>query len=69
MVTKRNRRLTDGVIGEVLRAAQEATILPPWLHMLLVLGVWDYIHGNVDAMASEVLTASECVQFRKELVK
>ncbi|KAI3901777.1 hypothetical protein MKW98_013892 [Papaver atlanticum] len=35
VVTKRNRRLTDGVIGEVLRAAQEATILPPWLHMLL----------------------------------
>ncbi|RZC80026.1 hypothetical protein C5167_042602 [Papaver somniferum] len=44
--------------------------LPPWVALAARprLGVWHYIHGNVDAMATEVLTASEYVQFRKELV-
>ncbi|KAI3965276.1 hypothetical protein MKX01_036605 [Papaver californicum] len=64
------KKLADSVFGEVLRSAQEAIVLPPWVALAVRPrpGVWEYIRVNVDALATEELTASEYLQFKEDLV-
>ncbi|KAI3973157.1 hypothetical protein MKX01_020892 [Papaver californicum] len=68
--TGNNKKLADSVFGEVLRSAQEAIVLPPWVALAVRPrpGVWEYIRVNVDALATEELTASEYLQFKEDLV-
>ncbi|KAI3913852.1 hypothetical protein MKW92_051637 [Papaver armeniacum] len=68
--TGNNKKLADSVFGEVLRCAQEAIVLPPWVAVAVRPrpGVWEYIRVNVDALATEELTASEYLQFKEHLV-
>ncbi|RZC91663.1 hypothetical protein C5167_027731 [Papaver somniferum] len=65
-----NKKLADSVFGEILRSAQEAIVLPPWIALAVRPrpGVWEYIRVNVDALATEELTASEYLQFKEHLV-
>ncbi|KAI3833499.1 hypothetical protein MKW98_024498 [Papaver atlanticum] len=68
--TGNNKKLADSVFGEVLRSAQEAIVLPPWVALAVRPrpGVWEYIRVNVEALATEELTASEYLQFKEHLV-
>lgn len=63
-------KLKDGALGEMLSAAQEAIVLPPWVALAIRPrpGVWEYIRVNVNELAVEELSTSEYLQFKEELV-
>ncbi|OAY82452.1 Sucrose synthase 2 [Ananas comosus] len=58
------------VLEEVLRAAQEAIVIPPWVALAIRPrpGVWEYIRVHVSELAVEQLSASEYLQFKEQLV-
>nr|CAD1827289.1 unnamed protein product [Ananas comosus var. bracteatus] len=58
------------VLEEVLRAAQEAIVIPPWVALAIRPrpGVWEYIRVNVSELAVEQLSVSEYLQFKEQLV-
>ncbi|XP_020264275.1 sucrose synthase 2-like [Asparagus officinalis] len=62
-------KLKDGVFEDVLKAAQEAIILPPWVALAIRPrpGVWEYVRVNVSELAVEELTVAEYLQFKEEL--
>lgn len=64
------KKLADGVFGEVLRAAQEAIVLPPWIVLAVRPrpGVWEYIRVNLHALVVEELQVAEFLHFKEELV-
>uniref|UniRef100_A0A1D1ZFE8 Sucrose synthase n=1 Tax=Anthurium amnicola TaxID=1678845 RepID=A0A1D1ZFE8_9ARAE len=64
------QRLKGGVFWEVLRAAQEAIVLPPWVALAVRPrpGVWEYIRVNVNELAVEELSVPEYLQFKEELI-
>ncbi|CAA7400743.1 unnamed protein product [Spirodela intermedia] len=64
------QRLKDGVFWEVVRAAQEAIVLPPWVALAVRPrpGVWEYIRVNVNELAVEELSVAEYLQFKEELI-
>ncbi|MQL80204.1 hypothetical protein Taro_012658 [Colocasia esculenta] len=64
------QRLRDSVFGEVLRAAQEAIVLPPWVALAVRPrpGVWEYIRVNVNELVVEELSVPEYLQFKEELI-
>ncbi|KMZ65710.1 Sucrose synthase [Zostera marina] len=63
-------RLRDGAIGELLKAAQEAIVMPPWVALAVRLrpGVWEYIRVNVNELAVENMSIPEYLQFKEQLV-
>jgi sucrose synthase len=63
-------KLKEGAIGELLNAAQEAIVLPPWVALAIRPrpGVWEYIRVNVNELAVENLSIPEYLQFKEELV-
>lgn len=70
-IPEANRKtLLDGPFGEVLRAAQEAIVLPPWVALAVRPrpGVWEYIRVNVHALVVEELRVPEYLHFKEELV-
>ncbi|CAN0920901.1 Sucrose synthase [Linum grandiflorum] len=62
--------LQEGVFGEVLRSAQEAIVLPPWVALAVRPrpGVWEYFRVNLHALVVEELTVPEYLHFKEELV-
>ncbi|XP_039030279.1 sucrose synthase-like [Hibiscus syriacus] len=64
------KTLADGAFSEILRASQEAIVLPPWVALAVRPrpGVWEYIRVNVHALVVEELTAAEYLRFKEELV-
>ncbi|XP_020099105.1 sucrose synthase 1 isoform X2 [Ananas comosus] len=58
------------VLEEVLRAAQEAIVIPPWVALAIRPrpGVWEYIRVHVSELAVEQLSVSEYLQFKEQLV-
>ncbi|KAH1056937.1 hypothetical protein J1N35_035002 [Gossypium stocksii] len=64
------KKLADGAFSEILRASQEAIVLPPWVALAVRPrpGVWDYIKVNVHAFVVEELTVAEYLHFKEELV-
>nr|AIJ28962.1 sucrose synthase [Manihot esculenta] len=64
------KKLLDGAFGEVLRSAQEAIVLPPWVALAVRPrpGVWEYIRVNVHALVVEELRVAEYLHFKEELV-
>lgn len=62
--------LKDGVFESVLRAAQEAIVIPPWVALAIRPrpGVWEYLRVNVNELAVEELTVPEYLQFKEQLV-
>ncbi|KAI4379592.1 hypothetical protein MLD38_005870 [Melastoma candidum] len=64
------KKLVDGAFGEVLRATQEAIVLPPWIVLAVRPrpGVWEYIRVNIHALVVEELRPTEFLHFKEELV-
>lgn len=64
------KKLLESVFGEVLRAAQEAIVVSPWIALAVRPrpGVWEYLRVNVHALAVEELKVAEYLHFKEELV-
>ncbi|KAJ6796316.1 sucrose synthase 2 [Iris pallida] len=64
------QKLKDGAFEDVLRSAQEAIILPPWVALAIRPrpGVWEYVRVNVSELAVEELSIPEYLKFKEELV-
>ncbi|MQL94971.1 hypothetical protein Taro_027635 [Colocasia esculenta] len=64
------RKLEDGPFFEVLRTAQEAIVLPPFVAIAVRPrpGVWEYVRVNVYELSVEQLSVSEYLSFKEELV-
>lgn len=63
-------KLKDGPFSEVLKSAQEAIVLPPYVAIAVRPrpGVWEYVRVNVHELSVEELTVSEYLCFKEELV-
>ncbi|CAI9767837.1 unnamed protein product [Fraxinus pennsylvanica] len=66
----RKKKLSDGPFGEILKSAQEAIILPPFVAIAVRPrpGVWEFVHVNVHELSIDQLTVSEYLRFKEELV-
>ncbi|KAM3196420.1 hypothetical protein ACQJBY_072226 [Aegilops geniculata] len=64
-------KLKDGAFEDVLRAAQEAIVISPWVALAIRPrpGVWEYVRVNVSELAVEELTVPEYLQFKEQLVE
>ncbi|KAI0507366.1 hypothetical protein KFK09_013489 [Dendrobium nobile] len=64
------QKLKDGVLEDVLKSAQEAIVVPPWVALAIRPrpGVWEYVRVNVSELAVEELSVPEYLQFKEELV-
>ncbi|XP_048442737.1 sucrose synthase 2 [Pyrus x bretschneideri] len=64
------QQLKTGPFSEVLKSAQEAIVLPPYVALAVRPrpGVWDYVRVNVYELSVEELTVSEYLHFKEELV-
>ncbi|XP_074268398.1 sucrose synthase-like [Silene latifolia] len=62
--------LSDGPLSEILRSAQEAIVVPPFVAIAVRPrpGVWEYVRVNVYELNVEQLTESEYLHFKEELV-
>lgn len=67
---KGKQMLTDGPFSEVLKATQEAIVLPPFVAIAVRPrpGVWEYVRVNVYELSVEQLSVSEYHRFKEELV-
>ncbi|XVF72663.1 hypothetical protein PTKIN_Ptkin12aG0138100 [Pterospermum kingtungense] len=63
------QRLSDGPFSEVLKSAQEAIILPPYVAIAVRPrpGVWEYVRVNVHELSVEQLDVSEYLRFKEAL--
>lgn len=63
-------KLKDGPFGEILKSAQEAIILPPFVAIAIRPrpGVWEYVRVNVYELSVEQLDVSEYLHFKETLV-
>lgn len=63
-------KLKDGPFSEVLKATQEAIVLPPFVAIAVRPrpGVWEYVRVNVYDLSVEQLTVPEYLHFKEELV-
>lgn len=59
------------VFDDVIGAAQEAIVLPPWVALAIRPrpGVWEYVRINVSELAVEELTVPEYLKFKESLVE
>ncbi|KAA8543074.1 hypothetical protein F0562_021431 [Nyssa sinensis] len=64
------QKLSDGPFSEVLKSAQEAIVLPPFVAIAVRPrpGVWEYVRVNVHELTVEQLSISEYLLFKEELV-
>lgn len=62
--------LSDGPFSEVLRSAQEAIVVPPFVAIAIRPrpGVWEYVRVNVYELNVEQLNVAEYLHFKEELV-
>ncbi|KAJ3683679.1 hypothetical protein LUZ60_013906 [Juncus effusus] len=63
-------RLAEGPFLEVLKTAQEAIVLPPFVAIAVRPrpGVWEYVRVNVYELSVDQLSISEYLKFKEELV-
>ncbi|RRT50494.1 hypothetical protein B296_00033401 [Ensete ventricosum] len=63
-------KLKDGAFEDVIKAAQEAIVIPPWVALAIRPrpGVWEYVRVNISELAVEELTVPEYLHFKEELV-
>ncbi|KAG0483005.1 hypothetical protein HPP92_011089 [Vanilla planifolia] len=64
------QKLKDGAFEDVIRAAQEAIVIPPLVAIAIHPrpGVWEYVRVNVNELSVEELTVPEYLSFKEELV-
>ncbi|KAG6518592.1 sucrose synthase 4-like isoform X2 [Zingiber officinale] len=62
--------LSDGPFSDILRSAQEAIVLPPFVAIAVRPrpGVWEYVRVNVHELIVEQLSVSKYLKFKEELV-
>jgi sucrose synthase len=62
-------KLKDSAFDDVLRGAQEAIVLPPWVALAIRPrpGVWEYVRVNVSELGVEELSVAEYLQFKEQL--
>ncbi|KAJ4954655.1 hypothetical protein NE237_011438 [Protea cynaroides] len=67
---KGTQKLTESPLIEVLKTAQEAIILPPFVAIAVRPrpGVWEFVRVNVDDLSVEELSVSEYLRFKEDLV-
>ncbi|XP_068660118.1 sucrose synthase 1-like [Aristolochia californica] len=65
------KKLKDGQFQDVLRATQEAIVVPPWVALAVRPrpGVWEYVRVNLNELLVEELSIAEYLQFKEELVE
>ncbi|PKA57700.1 Sucrose synthase 4 [Apostasia shenzhenica] len=65
-----NQTLAEGSFFEILKSAQEAIVLPPFVAIAIRPrpGVWEYVRVNVYELNVEQLTVPEYLQFKEKLV-
>ncbi|KAG7627226.1 putative sucrose synthase [Arabidopsis thaliana] len=70
MPLETQKKLQGGAFFEILRSAQEAIVLPPFVALAVRPrpGVWEYVRVNLHDLVVEELQASEYLQFKEELV-
>lgn len=63
-------KLSDGPFSEVLKSAQEAIVLPPFVALAIRPrpGVWEFVRVNVYELSVDELKVSEYLSFKEELV-
>ncbi|WRX11376.1 Sucrose synthase - like 1 [Theobroma cacao] len=63
------QRLSDGPFSEVLKSAQEAIVLPPYVAIAVRPrpGVWEFVRVNVHELSVEQLSVSEYLRFKEAL--
>ncbi|XP_039021415.1 sucrose synthase 2 isoform X2 [Hibiscus syriacus] len=68
---KARERLSDGLFSEVLKTAQEAIVLPPYVAIAVRPrpGVWEYVRVNVHELSVEQLGVSEYLRFKEDLAE
>nr|AEV40896.1 sucrose synthase [Gossypium herbaceum] len=66
---KAREKLSGGPFSEVLKSAQEAIILPPYVAIAVRPrpGVWEYVRVNVHELSVEQLDVSEYLRFKEAL--
>ncbi|KAJ9696557.1 hypothetical protein PVL29_008664 [Vitis rotundifolia] len=64
------QKLSDGPFGQILKSAQEAIILPPFVAIAVRPrpGVWEYVRVNVHELSVDQLSVAEYLRFKEELV-
>ncbi|XP_027118094.1 sucrose synthase 2 [Coffea arabica] len=64
------KKLSQGPFSEVLRSAQEAIVLPPFVAIAVRPrpGVWEYVRVNVYELSVDQLSISEYLHLKEELV-
>ncbi|XP_027098987.2 sucrose synthase 2 [Coffea eugenioides] len=64
------KKLSEGPFSEVLRSAQEAIVLPPFVAIAVRPrpGVWEYVRVNVYELSVDQLSISEYLHLKEELV-
>ncbi|KAK7259292.1 hypothetical protein RIF29_24895 [Crotalaria pallida] len=62
--------LKTGPFGEIIKSAQEAIVLPPFVAIAVRPrpGVWEYVRVNVYDLSVEQLSVPEYLSFKEELV-
>ncbi|EFH53528.1 hypothetical protein ARALYDRAFT_484788 [Arabidopsis lyrata subsp. lyrata] len=70
MPLETQKKLQGGAFFEILRSAQEAIVLPPFVALAVRPrpGVWEYVRVNLHDLVVDELQASEYLQFKEELV-
>ncbi|KAM0947640.1 putative sucrose synthase [Dioscorea sansibarensis] len=68
--TDDDRKLADDPFFDVLKSAQEAIVLPPFVAIAVRPrpGVWEYVRVNVHELNVEQLSVAEYLRFKEELV-
>ncbi|KAJ4969448.1 hypothetical protein NE237_016149 [Protea cynaroides] len=67
---KGGQKLADSPFVEVLKSAQEAIVLPPFVAIAVRPrpGVWEFVRVNFHELIVEELSVSEYLRFKEELV-
>nr|XP_018678891.1 PREDICTED: sucrose synthase 4-like [Musa acuminata subsp. malaccensis] len=62
-------KLSEGPFSDVLKSAQEAVVMPPFVAIAVRPrpGIWEYVRVNVHELSVEQLSVSEYLQFKEEL--
>ncbi|XP_042400323.1 sucrose synthase 2-like [Zingiber officinale] len=62
-------KLKDEAFEDVIKAAQEAIVIPPWVALDIRPrpGFWEYVRVNISELAVEEWAIPEYLHFKEEL--